>query len=67
MNDKMLRQVFLSKHSWYCRDYDRLETSDPNAGFFSVTTKSSNKTNLDLELGDFDNRTEENEFDRDGL
>lgn len=58
----MLRQVFLSKHSWYCRETDRLETDDPEVGFFNVTSKSSNKTKLELELGDFESRTEEYEF-----
>jgi hypothetical protein len=52
----------MSKHSWYCRETDRLESDDPEFGFFSVTSKSSNKTQLELELGDIDSRTEDNEY-----
>ena len=39
-----------------------METDDPEVGFFSVTSKCSNKTQLELELGDFDCKTEELEF-----
>jgi hypothetical protein len=48
----MLKKVFLSGKSWYNREADCLETDDPNLGFFSVTTKSSNLTQMNLELGE---------------
>lgn len=42
----------MSSKSWYNREADCLETDDPDLGFFSVTTKSSNLTKMDLELGE---------------
>lgn len=45
----MLNKVFSNESTWYNRDTDRLECDQPL--FYSVTTKTSDNLNMELELG----------------